>query len=215
MAIPAPVLPEILPVAAAILAEVLTIAATILPEIARIFTAFLPKFATVDFALTEILTIVAAVVAQFAPVAAQFLAEIAAIFAAFLTEFLTRRLRVPAPVLAVLISDCSRTRFATFDALRLPLLTDLLALLNDRRVRPTFGLACLAHRIGLTLGLASLAGWIGLTCRGGLALCLSGLTRLLALLHLFGTRAAIAAFATILRQCGGGDQCGRADQRDQ
>jgi hypothetical protein len=206
LTIPALTLPEIALVGTTVLTEVLPIAATILAKIARVFAALLAEFATVDFALTEILAIVATVVAQFAAILATFLTEVAAIFASFLAELLTRKLRVSAPVLAVLVYDCCRTSgtcLAAFDALRLAFGAKLLALLNRSRIRTTFGLTCLARRVRLAFGLSRL------TCRGCLALRLASFARLLALLHLFGARAAIAA---ILRQRRGGDQGSRADQ---
>ncbi len=197
MAIIATVLPEIALVAAAILAKVLTVATAILTEIAGVFTPFLAEFATVDLALTKVLAIFTAVAAQLTAILAPFLTELATIFVAFLAEFLSRQLRGSTPVL---VGHGCRPFLATFDALRLPLLPDLLPLLDRCRICATFGLPCLTGGVGLPLGLPSL------TCRRSLALCLTGFSRLLALLDLFGARAAIAALTAVLRDGRNRDQ---------
>ena len=207
LTVPTLALTDIALIAAAILPEVAIVALAIPTKVARVFTAFLPEFATIDLALTEILAIVATIVAQFAAILASFLTEVLTIFATFLAELLTRRLGGSAPVL---VGDRRRaigTCCATLDPLCLPLLANLLALLHGSRIRLALGLTGLTCGICLTLSLAFLP-------RGGvcLTLRLAGLACLLTLRTLFGARATLT---TVLSERCGGDQCGRANQRDQ
>ncbi|MHA3842014.1 hypothetical protein ACX0GZ_12430 [Sphingomonas aestuarii] len=191
-----PVAAEVLPVVATILTKIAPVAAAILTEIAIVVAALLTEFAAVDLSLTEILAVLAAILTQLAAILATFLTEIAAIVATLLTEFLARRFRAVLPV-AALLRDGLLRGHRSFEAALRAVGKSLAALDALFLTLLANGLTLLAHlRVRLTLRLTRLAG-------------------LLALLHLFRARTAIAALAAILRERCGGDQGGGADQCDQ